>query len=179
MRRAISSFTLLITLAACALVVAPAPAQATEVGGRRRLGFGFALGEPSSLVGKYFLDSINAVDFGLSFWDFGRRCGDVAGPNDCRGYGALGFFADYLWHDTLARGTAKLDWHFGPGGRLWVGDNYYGQSVALAARMPVGIDLTFDNPNFLEVFLEIGPALYIIPSARLRIEAMFGVRFYF
>jgi hypothetical protein len=181
MSRAIPSFLqrcpLIVSLiVAGALTTGARPADATEVGNARRIGLGFALGEPTSLVGKYFLGGANAADFGVSFYQFGRRCD---GPGPCRNYGSVGLFGDYLWFDTLARGTAQLDWHFGPGGRLWLGDSGDGSSAALAARMPVGLDLTFDKPNFLEVYVEIAPALYIIPRVDLRIEGMLGLRFYF
>ena len=35
-------------------------------------------GTPTSIVGKYFLSQRNAIDFGLAFWRWGRRCN--AGP---------------------------------------------------------------------------------------------------
>jgi hypothetical protein len=45
--------------------------------------------------------------------------------------------------------------------------------------MPVGVDLMFRKPDFLEVFLELAPALYLVPGVGLDIEAFLGVRFYF
>jgi hypothetical protein len=155
------------------------PAHATAVGTAKPLGFGFALGVPTSLVGKYFLNASNAVDFGLSFGRLGRRCSNDGTPYRCDGIGSFGIFGDYLWHDTLARGTAQLDWHFGPGGRLWIGNDDRGDNVALAARLPIGLDLTFDRPDFLELFIDLSPALYVIPAAWLEIEGYIGVRFYF
>jgi hypothetical protein len=155
-----------------------APARATEVGSSRIIGLGFAIGAPTSLVGKYFLSSTNAVDFGLAFYRLGRRCYD--GPNiGCDRFGYVGLVGDYLWQDTLARGTAQLDWHFGPGGRMWLGNDGRGNNVSLAARMPVGLDLTFEKPEFLEVFVEIAPALYIVPDTSLEVEGFLGLRFYF
>jgi hypothetical protein len=159
-----------------------APAHATEVGTARPFGLGFALGSPSSIVGKYFLSQANAIDFGVAFWRWGRRCEGGPPPGrTCDDFGYLGLAADYLWQEPLAAGTAKLDWHIGAGGRMWVGDDqYYDDSnVALAARMPVGLDLTFDRPNFLEVFLELAPVLFIVPGVDFDIEAFVGVRFYF
>ena len=38
--------------------------------------------------------------------------------------------------------------------------------------------ISFD-PSFLEVFLEIAPAMYIVPGLYLDLEAFLGVRFYF
>jgi hypothetical protein len=155
-------------------------AHATEVGRGRDFGLGVALGSPTSLVAKYFVGGGNALDFGLGFWSYGwgcRRRG--AAPEVCDNYGAFDLVTaniDYLWQDGIVSGrTAALDWHIGAGGRVWIGDG----SFAAAARMPVGVDVTFRKPDFLEVFLEIAPALYIVPGLEIDIEAFLGVRFYF
>ena len=154
-------------------------AGATEVGRGRNFGLGVAVGSPTSIVGKYFVGGGNAWDFGLGFWRYGWR---DCGPDDnrfCdggRAFDLISLNADYLWQDSIVRGTgANLDWHIGAGGRVWIGDGDF----AAAARMPVGLDLTFRKPSFLEVFLEIAPALYIVPPLNLDIEAFLGVRFYF
>jgi hypothetical protein len=165
-------------------------ARATEVGTARSFGLGFALGEPTdiAIVGKYFIDSSNALDFGLGFYDWNDddRCWwDSRRVRHCNdGLSHVSLHLDYLWQDNLARGTAKLDWYIGAGGRLWIfDDNYRGwdddNDLALAARMPVGLALSFDRPSFLEVFLELAPALYIIPDLDLELEAFIGVRFFF
>jgi hypothetical protein len=159
-----------------------ATARATEVGAGRNFGLGFAVGTPTSIVGKAFLGGENAIDFGLGFWRYGRDCWhDNRGVRHCYGDGfnRLSINGDYLWQDNLAQGSARLDWHIGAGARMWLFDDYYDDNVALAARMPVGLDLTFPRPSFLEVFLELAPALYIVPGVDLDIEAFVGVRFYF
>jgi hypothetical protein len=156
------------------------PAQATEVGSTRRFGLGFAIGEPTSLVGKYFLNSVNAIDFGLAFGRLRRRC-EPGFP--CDRFGYVSISGDYLWQDTLAREAFRLDWHIGPGGRLSFADDYYAadydEDVFIFARMPVGLDLTFNRPEFLEVFAEIAPALLLVPGIELELEAFVGLRFYF
>lgn len=168
-------------LIGCAVVIGHASdAEATEVGRGRNFGLGVAFGSPTSIVAKYFVGGGNAFDFGLGFWNYGwRRC---YGPRDDRfcdyddGFDVLSLNADYLWQDSIVRGAAaNLDWHIGAGGRVWLGDGGF----AAAARMPVGLDLTFRKPSFLEVFLEIAPALYIVPGLNLDLEAFLGVRFYF
>jgi hypothetical protein len=151
-------------------------ASATEVGSRRPFGLGFAVGSPTSIVGKYFLGGDNAIDFGLGFWRY-HDCYNYHGNPYCDESG-VGFNGDYLWQEPLARGTANLDWHIGVGARLWAFDDYYPDHFGLAARMPVGLDLTFQRPPFVEIFLEFAPALVIIPT-RFDIEAFLGVRFYF
>jgi hypothetical protein len=172
-----------LLVAGAFLVCGPRSASATEVGRGRNFGIGFAIGSPTSIVAKYFVSRENALDFGLGFWHFGRGC---RGPDDnriCRngGFERLTLNMDYLWQDVIVAGSgAELDWHIGAGGRVWLfDDDYWGEDFALAARMPVGLEVTFPRPSFLEVFLELAPALYIVPPIDLNIEAFLGVRFYF
>jgi hypothetical protein len=158
-------------------------AEATEVARSRNLGLGVALGGPTSLVGKYYIGPEGALDFGLAFGPrWGYRCRD-AWDRWCDGYGyrRMGLNADYLWQDMLVRGSAQLDWHIGAGARVWFWDDYYGRddTVAVAARMPLGLDLTFTRPSFLEVFLELAPGLFIAPGLGWDVEGYVGVRFYF
>ncbi len=161
------------------IVASIGEAQATEVGRSRRFGLGFAIGEPTSLVGKYFLSPVNAIDFGVAFGRLRRRC-EPGVPCDRFGYVSLS--GDYLWQDTLAVEAFKLDWHIGPGARLSIADDYYyyyDEDVLIFARMPVGLDLTFNRPDFLEVFAEIAPALLLVPEIDLELEAFVGLRLYF
>lgn len=176
-------FVLGLFVAGALLVGRPRLVSATEVGRGRNFGIGFAIGSPTSIVAKYFVSRDNALDFGVGFWHFGRDC---EGPRDARvcrdgGFERLTLNMDYLWQDVIIAGSgAELDWHIGVGGRVWLfDDNYWGEDFAAAARMPVGLDVTFPRPSFLEVFLELAPALYIVPGLDFDIEAFLGVRFYF
>jgi hypothetical protein len=185
MKRAVLVFSAISILSF--LNALPRPAQATEVGSSRNLGLGLAVGTATSLVGKYFFDPRNAFDFGLSFWRWDRGCWrDNRGVRYCDRYyrnGGFGLNGDYLWQDTIARRSAKLDWHIGVGARLWSWDDRYypedDRDTAIAARMPLGLDLTFTRPSFLEVYLEAAPALYFVPAVDLDLEAFLGVRFCF
>ena len=168
-------------------------AFATEVGDSRNVGLGLGVGTATSLVGKVFVDPGSALDFGVSFWRYRGGCWqDRRGALICDGYGAsyhrggYGLHADYLWQATLLRRSAKLDWHLGAGARLWHWDqdeyyDYYYRDArsALAARMPAGLDLTFARPDFLEVYLEGVPSLFVIPFVDLEMEAFVGARLYF
>lgn len=168
-------------------------ASATEVGDSRNLGLGLGVGTATSLVGKYFIDQESAFDFGVAFWRYRRGCWrDRRGVTYCGGYGeayrngSFGLHLDYLWQDTLVRRRAKLDWHIGAGARFWHWDyddyyyDYYRESrSALAARMPSGLDLTFARPDFLEVYMEVVPSLFIAPFVAFDVEAFVGARLYF
>ncbi|MDZ4693779.1 MAG: hypothetical protein SGI86_01435 [Deltaproteobacteria bacterium] len=158
--------------------VASSSAQATEVGRGRDFGLGLALGSPSGIVGKVFAGPTEALDFGLGFRNYGYRCNHRHG---C-GNEQLSVHADYLWQNNLLmEGNVVLDWHIGVGGRVWFYDynDNNDNDLAVAARMPIGIDLMFRRPSFLEVFLEIGPSLWVVPGLYLNLDSALGVRFYF
>jgi hypothetical protein len=161
---------------------ASATANATEVGSARRFGLGFQLGDPTAIVGKAFIGGDNAIDFGLGFGGWGySQCRDNNGRwHDCGGYGNdVSLHADLLWQDNLTRQQVKLDWHLGGGARLIFWDTFDRGYAQLIARMPLGLDLTFQRPNFLEVFFEIVPGLAIFPRLWFDIDFALGVRFYF
>ena len=155
-------------------------AEATEVGYARKFGLGIVIGDPTGLSAKWWIGPTNALDFGLGFWGYGvnNRCFD---NGNCPRYGYNNgtFNMDYLWQSNIVRGQAQLDWHIGAGGRaIWAGD-CAGGCFAIAARAPIGLDLMFNNPGFLEVFFEIAPSFVIVPGMWFEIEGGLGVRFYF
>lgn len=74
---------------------------------------------------------------------------------------------------------AQLDWHIGGGARaLFLTDPCSVDCWDLGVRGPVGLDVTFARPSFLEVFFELAPALYLVPAAFFSFEGAFGVRGY-
>ena len=178
-------------MALAGLLLLGPDARATEVGRTRDCGLGVAVGTATSLVGKYFFDRDSALDFGVSFWHWRSGCWrDRRGRRVCDGYagsyrhGGFGLFADYLWQNDIVRKKVQLDWHIGVGGRFWrYDDDYYyyddDRFFAFAARMPIGLDLTFARPSFLELYVEAVPSLYLVPEVDLVPEAFVGVRFYF
>lgn len=165
------------------LAVLGGSASATEVGYGRNFGLGFALGNPTGFVGKYWVGRTNAIDFGLGFAGnyYGEFCTYRSNYDACGGRWTI--HADYLWQSNLVKSTAQLDWHIGAGGRVNIWDYGDRNYVAVGARMPVGLDLMFNNPSFLEVFFEIAPVLYLAPNVDtilwLAFDSNLGVRFYF
>jgi hypothetical protein len=186
MKRTLITAIFTVVIGTVLLGTAVRTANATEVGYGRRFGLGFVLGDPTGLSGKYWVGATNSLDFGLGFWGYGFNDScwrDSAGVRHCPGYGN-GYSngtvnLDYLWQSNIIRGQAQLDWHIGAGGRMvWFG-GCNGDCFALAARMPVGLDLMFNNPSFIEIFFELAPAFYIVPGFTFDIEGGLGVRFYF
>jgi len=176
--------TLIATLMAAALLLGQlGAAHATDVGYSRRAGAGLVLGDPTGVTGKFWVGSTNAIDAGLGFWGYGVNdpCWrDNQGVQHCDRFGNSNwtFNMDYLWQSNIVRGPAQLDWHIGAGGRLSWWGGCVGDCFAAAARAPIGLDLMFQNPSFLEVFFEIALAFQVIPFANLGPDGALGVRAY-
>jgi len=181
-KRRLGAALLLIALGAW-----PRPADATEVGYERQYGVGVMLGDPTGLSGKAWLSRTNAIDVGLGAYAWGPPGDCVRGgpvPAACaHGWdqSTISVHADYLWESKIVAGhVAQLDWHIGGGARaLFVSGPCVGDCWDLGARAPIGLDLTFQQPTFLEVFLELAPAFYVVPVAFLSFEGALGVRGYF
>ena len=169
------------------------PAFASEVGNSRSFGLGFQFGNPTAFTGKVFLDRGSALDFGIGWhsadWYRRGQCWDDRRGvwYDCRDHRHnWSIHFDYLWEDTLAQGSARLDWHIGLGGRVVIWDeayyyNRYGghNDYGFIFRIPIGLDLTFRRPDFLEIFFEIAPGMFFVPFADFNMDADIGIRFYF
>jgi hypothetical protein len=162
-------------------------AGSTEVGYSRKYGVGFVLGDPTGLSGKVWIGPTNAIDLGVGFYGYGfrRHCprGRDGLPVCGRHWGrsTISLNVDYLWESKLfERSAAQLDWHVGAGARaFFLGDPCAFDCWAIGARAPLGLDVTFTRPSFLEVFLELAPVFYVAPSPFLALEAGLGVRGYF
>ena len=159
--------------------------QATEVGTTRNFGLGFQIGEPTAITAKVFVGGAHAFDFGLGFGGWGYdwcrdsnghtyRCGNVNHN--------FSFHMDYLYEEKIVNRAVRLDWYVGFGGRLITaayGSNELGHDVVLLARVPLGLALTFRRPDFLEAYLEVAPALVVIPPLDFTIDVGLGARAYF
>jgi hypothetical protein len=165
------------------VVSTPSVSRATEVGTSRKFGLGVQLFDPTAIIGKLFLDRNDAFDFGLGFAGYGR-CYDGNGHsyacNDGNQYFSI--HADYLYEETIVDSVVRLDWHAGVGGRIAF-NSYYQDNrrhdAALFARVPVGLDLAFRRPRWLETYLEIAPGLWVLPPLVFDIDVGLGVRAYF
>ena len=176
---------LLTLVVAGGLSAAPSRAQATEVGSSRNFGIGFQIGDPTAITAKAFVGGRHAFDFGLGFggWGYGwctdgnnhtYRC-DSVNHN-------VSLHADYLYQENILNRLNRLDWYAGFGGRVIMsayGSNDLGRDVVILARVPLGLAVTFQRPSFLEVYLEIAPAVVILPPLDFAIDVGLGVRAYF
>ena len=165
----------------------PLRANATEVGYQRQYGVGLMVGDPTGLSGKAWVSRTNAIDVGLGAYSFGPPGAGVRNgpdPRFCdRGWNqsTLSVHADFLWESKIIEGRiAQLDWHLGGGARaFFFSGPCAGDCWDVGVRGPVGLDLTFQQPTFLEVFLELAPTFYVVPVAFFSFEGALGVRGYF
>jgi len=124
------------------------------------LGVGVILGEPTGLTAKLYLSSNDAVDLAAS-WSFRSEL--------------IYLHADYIRHfpKALGRDLEPLVLYAGIGGLVQLSNN-----PVVGARFPVGINFFLDDAPF-EFFLELGPALLIVPETDFDFTGGIGVRYYF
>ena len=173
--------TLLPAFFLLAAVTAPGAARATEVGTARTFGLGVQLFDPTALIGKAYLDRNDALDFGVGFWGYGRCVDGNGNVYYCDNtYHYFSFHFDYLYEEPIVDTVVRLDWHVGVGGRIAYWNHYYNnRDLGLFARVPIGLDLAFRRPRWLEVYLEIAPGLWVYPPIDFDIDVGLGVRAYF
>jgi hypothetical protein len=159
------------------------PRPGGQIGGRRfdankTFGLGLELGAPTGIVGKYFLSSDRALDFGV---------GDIYNYFDRFG---LHIYADYLFHPVSLVSAAEfeLPLYIGIGGRFWDFEDRGApgnpdSAFALGFRVPVGIAFDFNNVP-LDIFVQVVPVFdiffnYGAHAAYLDIDASVGIRYWF
>ncbi len=139
-------------------------------------GLGIIAGEPTGISFKSWVGPERAID-GAFAWSLGHG-------------GAVHMHADYLFHNygVFNVNKGRLPLYYGPGLRLRVrndGRHYYrgdyhdhGTHANLAVRFPVGLAYQFGGAP-LDVFLEVVPALSVIPATYLDFDGGIGMRFWF
>jgi len=142
----------------------------------KEFGFGLMVGEPLGGTVKYWLNKENALvgDIGRSY------------------FGNPRLQVDYLWHfDAFQSQVVKL--YAGPGLGLGFGREGYGiwykrgkddvfyyrkdGDVGIAARAVFGLNV-IPKRTPLEIFLEMGPNIGIVPGFGVAFDVAAGVRFY-
>jgi len=137
----------------------------------KNFGFGFVLGDPTGFSFKFGLGGNNAISAVLGGSSFGTpRIG-----------------ADYLWYYNSFN-SSIVELYFGPGAALgfghshewyWHDDNKYYEhnDLSLGARMIIGINVVPPRTP-LEIYLELGPMIEVVPDFHSDVEVGLGVRFF-
>ena len=141
----------------------------------RSFGFGLVFGDPLGGTMKFWLSGNTAIAVSIG--------ADV--------FGAPRIGADYLWHFNAFR-SSVVNLYAGPGVALGFGyggdyilyrvghDTWIyrpGGGPGVAVRGILGIDVDPTNTP-IEMFLELGPMLGLVPAYGMRFDAALGIRFY-
>lgn len=154
-----------------ALLLAAGWASAQAPGGGANSA-GIIIGDPTGLSFKHWLSATRAFDVAAA-WSLDHD-------------ETLHVHADYLIHDfSLREDRGELGWYYGVGARFVARDHHdsgRGRSNddddTFGARIPFGLDYFFaDHP--IEVFLEVAPALELVPDTDLDLDLGLGLRFVF
>lgn len=156
----------------------PTASAQTSQYGQGDLGVGLMIGSPTGVTAKKYIRDQHAVDAALGF-----------------GYGGTHFHADYLYEkkDVLGENGARLGWFVGIGGQAQVErrrDGYYynrryhrdddrRQYLHLGARLPLGLELRFQELPRFEFFAELALGFEIIEYPGPTLDGGIGTRFYF
>lgn len=127
-----------------------------------RIGLGAAIGNPTGLNGKYWLDDNKAFDGGLGF-SLGRHTN-------------FSLHSDYLLHSKNAfyfNDVNALDLYYGLGARM-----EFSNEIELGVRAPVGLAHQVENQN-ADVFGEVAPILNLVGGIGLEFHVLIGARYYF
>ncbi len=125
-------------------------------------GIGAMIGEPTGISAKYWLNNINALDFGLAY-SFVRK------------NSAVSLHADYLYHAfDVIKSTHRIPLYYGFGARMRF---ISGSDNAFGVRGVVGLAWLGEQAPF-DVFLEVVPVFNLFPSTSLNLDAAIGARYY-
>ena len=126
-----------------------------------KFGLGIILGEPTGLSLKAWQSDYIAYDAAFA-WSFGDN-------------GNVHIHVDYLLHNyhIIRTANAYTPIYYGIGGRIQTKNE-----TALGVRIPLGINFRSRRIP-IDIFVEIVPALNIIPKTEFDLEGGIGVRYYF
>lgn len=140
-------------------------------GNSKNIGLGAVVGQPTGLTAMYTLSMHRAIDLTVSY-DFSRN------------FDSFLFMGDYLFRkpDTLQIDTIDFGWYWGVG--FYYAYFSFGNQILnldayeIGPRIPVGLFYSF--PNFpVEVFVELGVGLAVLPGVRFTPTAGIGGRYFF
>jgi hypothetical protein len=130
-------------------------------------GLGFAIGAPSGLAGKIWMNPNNGIQFSVG-GDLGR-VGDLVATVDYTRH-----FRPFATEDDIY----SVPLHFGFGVNL--GSNVFelNNTVLLGPRFVAGATVNITELP-IDLYFETAPTLYVYESLTWSIDGQLGVRYYF
>lgn len=134
---------------------------APSLEGKKGLGIGVILGEPTGISLKLWNSRTTAIDAAAA-WSFKEE-------------GKLHLHMDYLFHNfkLLKARNGKSPLYYGIGGRV-----KFEEETRVGVRFPVGICYILRETP-IDIFFEIVPLLELTPETELNFNASIGVRYFF
>jgi hypothetical protein len=126
----------------------------------RELGLGMVLGEPSGVLGQFFMTRNSLLDVTLA-WSLDNDVGLLAA-------------ADYQIYNNIADAPPEWSWYYGLGGYLAFPEDEDG---VLGARVPLGIAYSFPR-SIVDLWLEIDPGLQLLPDTEAELMGGVGITFW-
>ncbi len=145
---------LLALLAATCLL----PGRAAALSPGREVGIGIVLGEPSGVLAQFFMTRKTLLDV-TAAWSF-----DDWFMVAC----------DYQIYNYIADAPPEWRWYYGVGGYAAFPENDDG---IIGVRVPLGISYSFPR-SFIDVWLEVDPALKLAPKTEAAVQGGLGVTFW-
>jgi hypothetical protein len=124
-------------------------------------GVGIVLGSPSGLSGSLPMGETNAINAVIGY--------------DAVGHANLHLQADYVWirNEILPVESGRVSLYYGPGAFAVISGH-----AALGVRAVVGVDYWFQEAP-VQLFLELGPGINVLPNTAPAASAGLGARYYF
>jgi len=137
----------------------------------KNLGLGLLVGQPTGITAMYSLNIHRAIDLTVSY-DFSRN------------FDSFLFMGDYLFRkpESLRIDTVDFGWYWGIG--LFYAHFSFDvlflnvDSFAMGPRFPVGLFYSFPTVP-IEVFIEFGLGISVLPGIRFNPTGGIGGRFFF
>jgi hypothetical protein len=152
----------ILRLAAATALVLPVLAPASALKPEEGFGVGFVLGSPTGLSASLPLGGGTRAINAVLGYDLGHGS-------------ALYAQADHVWirGDLFEIQHGKLALYYGPGAFAVISGH-----SAIGIRFVGGIDYRFEDVP-LQVFLEVGPGINVLPNTAATVGGGLGLRYYF
>ena len=124
------------------------------------VGLGFVLGEPSGVLGQFFMTRNSLLDITLA-WSLGNDVGLLAA-------------VDYQIYNNIADEPPEWSWYYGGGGYIAFPEDEDG---VLGVRVPIGIAYSFPR-SIVDLWAEIDPGLQLLPDTDAALMGGIGITFW-
>ncbi|PIE52632.1 hypothetical protein CSA37_05220 [Candidatus Fermentibacteria bacterium] len=123
-------------------------------------GLGLIAGSRTGVSFKHFTSVTNAFDAAVA-WSFSDDW--------------VSLHSDYLWHSfgDINVEKGRMPWYYGIG--AWIA---FDDQNSAGIRVPLGLEYLFAGSD-IDLFLEAAAGLEVIPDTDFRMDAGFGIRFFF